>query len=71
MSIIQKIALVITIIGAINWGLIGIFDFNLVASMFGNTSVMTSIVYILVFVAGLFNIALLFMKNRHKLMDED
>lgn len=71
MSIIQKIALVITIIGAINWGLIGIFDFNLVASMFGNTSVMTRIVYILVFVAGLFNIALLFMKNRHKLMDED
>lgn len=71
MSIIQKIALVITIIGAINWGLIGIFDFNLVTAIFKDGSVMTRIVYILVFVAGLFNVALLFMRNRHKLMDED
>lgn len=71
MSIIQKIALVITIIGAINWGLIGIFDFNLVTAIFKDGSVMTRIVYILVFVAGLFNVALLFMRNRHKLIDED
>ncbi len=71
MSIIQKIALVITIIGAINWGLIGIFDFNLVTAIFKDGSVMTRIVYILVFVAGLFNVALLFMRNRHKLINED
>lgn len=71
MSIIQKIALVITIIGAINWGLIGIFDFNLVTAIFKDGSVMTRIVYIIVFVAGLFNVALLFMRNRHKLIDED
>ena len=36
METLQKICLVITIIGAINWGLIGLFDFNLVASLFGS-----------------------------------
>ena len=50
MSVIQKIALIITIIGAINWGLIGIFDFNLVAFLFGNGSILSRVVYIFVFV---------------------
>lgn len=71
MSVIQKIALVITIIGAINWGLIGIFDFNLVAYLFGDGSVLSRIIYTIVFVAGLFNIALLFLRNKHRLMDEE
>ena len=35
MAIIQRIALVLTIIGAINWGLIGFFEFDLVAYLFG------------------------------------
>ena len=70
MSVIQKIALVITIIGAVNWGLIGIFDFNLVAYLFGNGSVLSRVVYIFVFVTGLFNIALLFLRNRHHIMEE-
>ncbi|MBE6136983.1 MAG: DUF378 domain-containing protein [Erysipelotrichaceae bacterium] len=70
MSIIQKIALVITIVGAVNWGLIGIFDFNLVAFMFGDQTVLTRIVYALVFVAGLFNIALLFLRNKHHITQE-
>lgn len=71
MSILQKIALVITIIGAINWGLIGIFDYNLVDSLFGNASVLSRIVYITVAVAGLLNIALLFLRNNHRLMHEE
>lgn len=71
MSILQKIALVITIIGAINWGLIGIFDYNLVDSLFGNASVLSRIVYISVAVAGLLNIALLFLRNNHRLMHEE
>ncbi len=71
MSILQKIALVITIVGAVNWGLIGIFDYNLVDSLFGNASVLSRIVYITVAVAGLLNIALLFLRNNHRLMHEE
>ena len=37
MNMIQKIALVFTIIGAINWGLIGLFNFNLVEAVFGGS----------------------------------
>lgn len=70
MSIIQKIALIVTIIGAINWGLIGIFDFNLVTYLFGNGSVLSRAIYIIVFVTGLFNVALLFLRNRHHVMEE-
>ena len=39
MHILQKISLVVVIIGALNWGLIGIFNFNLVAFIFDNISV--------------------------------
>ena len=59
MVTLQKICLFLTIIGAINWGLIGLFDFNLVTFIFGDTSVLTKIVYILVGIAGLINIGLL------------
>lgn len=70
MSIIQKIALVVTIIGAINWGLIGFFEFNLVSFLFGEQTVLTRIVYALVCVTGLFNIALLFIRNNHRLSED-
>jgi len=59
MEILQKTCLVITIIGAINWGLIGIFDFNLVETIFGSNGI-SRIVYTLVGIAGLINIGLLF-----------
>ena len=59
MVILQKVALVLTIIGAINWGLIGLFDFNLVSFIFGDGTVFESIIYILVAIAGLINIGLL------------
>ena len=71
MSIIQKIALVLTIVGAINWGLVGIFNFDLVENLFGELSVVSRIIYILIAVAGLFNIALLFIRNNHRIMDMD
>ena len=48
MNIIQKSALVLTLIGALNWGLIGIFDFNLVAAIFGDMTVAARIIYSLV-----------------------
>ena len=61
MSTLQKICLCITIIGGINWGLVGIFDFNLVEAIFGVGSVVTRIIYIVVAVSALINILLLFM----------
>lgn len=60
MKIVDKIALVLIIIGAINWGLIGIFDFNLVDSIFGTMSVISRIIYGLVGLSGLWGIKLLF-----------
>src|SRR3954467_14479735 len=61
MSGIQRIALVLTIIGAINWGLIGFFQFDLVAAIFGGqTSAFSRIIYGLVGIAGLINLGLLF-----------
>ena len=60
MKVVDKIALVLIIIGAINWGLIAIFNFNLVEAIFGNMTVLSRIVYGLVGVSGLWGIKLLF-----------
>lgn len=60
MKIIDKIALVLIIIGAINWGLIGFFKFDLVATLFGNMSALSRIIYALVGISGLWGIKLLF-----------
>lgn len=61
MNIVQKIALTFTIIGAINWGLVGIFDFNLVDYLFKSGSVVTRIIYTIVAIAGLINIIIYFI----------
>ncbi|MBQ2891825.1 MAG: DUF378 domain-containing protein [Bacilli bacterium] len=54
MHIVRKICLVLVIIGALNWGLIGLFDFNLVSFIFDSLSVVISrIIYSLVGVAGI------------------
>ena len=60
MKIIDKIALALIVIGAINWGLIGIFQFDLVATLFGEMSILSRIVYSLVGISGLWGIKLLF-----------
>ena len=60
MKVIDKIALVLIILGAINWGLIGFFGFDLVATIFGEMSVISRIVYVLVGISGLWGIKLLF-----------
>ena len=61
MGIIYRISLVLVIIGAINWGLIGLFNFDLVATLFGGQeSALSRIVYSLVGLAGLLCIPLLF-----------
>ena len=63
MKIIDKVALVLIIIGAINWGLIGFFKFDLVATIFGEMSVLSRIIYALVGVSGLWGIKLLLVKE--------
>lgn len=61
MSTFQKICLVFTIIGALNWGLIGIFDFDLVSYLFGEMSFLTRTVFTIVGLTGLINIGILTM----------
>jgi len=51
MKVLDKVALVLIIIGAINWGLVGLFKFNLVDTLFGSLSALTRIIYILVLLA--------------------
>lgn len=60
METLQKVLLVITIVGAINWGLIGLLDFDLVAMIFGLGSLFSRIIYTLVGICGLVNIGILF-----------
>lgn len=61
MNALQKTALVITIIGALNWLLVGLFQYDLVASIFGGTDALLSrIVYVLVGICGIINIGILF-----------
>ena len=60
MKVIDKIALALVIIGAINWLLIGLFSFNLVDTIFGTMSIISRIIYILVGISGLWSIKALF-----------
>lgn len=58
MKACDNISLTLVIIGALNWLLIGVFRFDLVAFIFGNMSVLSRIVYILVGLCGLYLITL-------------
>src|SRR4051812_38026457 len=64
LSIIDWIAFALTIIGAINWGLVGALNFDLVAAIFGQMTAATRVVYILVGVAGLYSITMAFKLRR-------
>ena len=61
----DTIALILSIVGCLNWGLVGIFGFDLVAWLFGGQdAVFSRIIYAIVGLAGLWCISLLFRKNR-------
>ena len=61
----DTLALILAIIGSVNWGLVGIFRFDLVAWIFGGqTAVISRIIYTLVGLAGLWCITLLFRRNK-------
>ena len=64
MAVIDKFALALVIIGALNWGLIGVFSFDLVAWLFGAMSVVTRVIYTLVALGGIWSISLLFRNER-------
>lgn len=66
MMIIDRIALILNIIGGINWGLVGIFRFDLVAFLFGEGSTLSRIIYILVGLAALWCITLLFRRRDYE-----
>ena len=60
METLQKVALVFTIIGAIVWGMVGLFDFNIIDALFKDMYIIARIIYIIVGICGLINIGLLF-----------
>ena len=61
----DTLALILSIIGSVNWGLVGIFQFDLVSWIFGGQdAVWSRIIYAVIGLAGLWCITLLFRKNR-------
>jgi uncharacterized protein len=52
MKELEKIALILVIIGGLNWGLVGLFNFDLVAFIFGQMTLLSRIVYVLVGVSA-------------------
>lgn len=67
----DTIALILSIIGSLNWGLVGIFKFDLVAWLFGGQgSVVSRIIYTVVGLAGLWCITMLFRKLRREGINE-
>ncbi len=57
MKTLDYISLVLVVVGAINWGLIGLFDIDLVRVIFGEMSMLSRIVYILVGIGGLYSLS--------------
>ena len=64
MMIIDRLALILTVVGALNWGSIGLFNFDIVAWICGGPmSVVSRIVYTIVALAGIWCITLLFRER--------
>ena len=56
MKVVNVIALILIIVGGLNWGLVGFFDYNLVDAIFGEGSAVARVVYALVGVAALYKL---------------
>ena len=65
MNTLYKTSLVLSTIGCLNWGLVGLLNFNLVEYLFGDGALLTRIIYVLVMVAGLIQIGLLMKDLDH------
>lgn len=57
MKILDSAALILIIVGAVNWGLIGFFQFDLVATLFGEMTSISRIIYSLIGIAGLYSLS--------------
>ena len=69
--IIDKIALILTIVGALNWGSIGLFSFDIVAWICGGqTAILARVIYTLVALAGIWCISLLFRPEEDTMVSE-
>ena len=68
MSKLNKLSFLLIIIGALNWGLVGLFEFNLVEVLFGEMSIFSKLIYILVGAGGV--IALMNIKKSCKNMEK-
>ncbi|MDF2987267.1 MAG: hypothetical protein K0R50_2777 [Eubacterium sp.] len=60
---LDRVALVLVIIGALNWLSVGLFRYDLVASIFGPASLLTRTIFTIVGIAGLYSISLLFRET--------
>ena len=60
MKILNKVTLLLLIVGGLNWGLVGLLDFDLVAALFGDMSPLSRVVYSLVGLSALFQLIPLF-----------
>lgn len=68
----DKICLALVIVGALNWGLVGLFQFDLVAWLFGSSaSLISRIVYIVIALAGIWCITILFKRITSRDMSEE
>ena len=64
MDMLKKIALVLVIVGALNWLLVGLFELDVVAFIFGSaTNMLAKIVYIIIGICGLISVAYFFDKD--------
>ncbi len=73
MKTLDAVALLLIIIGGLNWGLVGAFEYNLVDSIFGEGSALSRIVYVAVGLAALYSITLLVARladNRDVVVDK-
>jgi hypothetical protein len=64
MKVLRKLALLLVVIGGVNWGLVGLFNFDLVATVFGAMSFLTRTVYIVVGLSAVYLLGTLFSKPK-------
>ena len=63
----DTLALILVIIGALNWGIVGLFSFDVIAAIFGSsTAVVSRIIYTIIGLAGLWGITMLFRRDGKK-----
>lgn len=59
MNAVKIVAMLLLVIGGINWGLVGLFDYNLVTTIFGNWDIVVKVIYILVGLSGLYALTMM------------